>query len=164
MLAYRIQVDARGGVDPTIEKFLDRLSRGLDRRTADRRDDSEEDADAGPDEALSTPTTAARQAPAITPPMWHGSIKPGTILVREHDGVIHRVMATGDGFAWNGTTYASLSKVAHAITGVNWSGPRFFGLLVKRGGSASNHNAGKSTIAPPKPRLSNRRTAGGHIP
>src|SRR5215204_6516591 len=32
------------------------------------------------------------------------------------------------GFAWNGVTYESLSKVARAITGTNWNGPRFFGL------------------------------------
>jgi len=28
----------------------------------------------------------------------------------------------------NGGTYESLSKVARAITGTNWNGPRFFGL------------------------------------
>jgi hypothetical protein len=33
-----------------------------------------------------------------------------------------------DGFAWNGRTYDSLSKVAYAITGTRWNGPRFFGL------------------------------------
>jgi hypothetical protein len=36
-----------------------------------------------------------------------------------------------DGFAWNGTTYESLSKVAFAITGTKWNGPRFFGLRDK---------------------------------
>jgi hypothetical protein len=33
-----------------------------------------------------------------------------------------------DGFEWNGRIFRSLSAVARAITGVNWSGPRFFGL------------------------------------
>ena len=33
-----------------------------------------------------------------------------------------------DGFAWTGKTYDSLSKVAFAITGTRWNGPRFFGL------------------------------------
>jgi hypothetical protein len=33
-----------------------------------------------------------------------------------------------DGFSWNGKTYRSLSKVAFAITGSRWNGPRFFGL------------------------------------
>jgi hypothetical protein len=36
-----------------------------------------------------------------------------------------------DGFAWNGQTYDSLSKVAFAITGTRWNGPRFFGLRGK---------------------------------
>ncbi len=41
---------------------------------------------------------------------------------------MHRVAVLDKGFAWNGNTYASLSKVALAITGTRWSGPRFFGL------------------------------------
>ena len=39
------------------------------------------------------------------------------------------------GFAWNGETYGSLSKVAKAITGVSWNGHRFFGL--KKAGDAA---------------------------
>jgi Protein of unknown function (DUF2924) len=37
-------------------------------------------------------------------------------------------MALEEGFAWDGKTYRSLSKVARAITGGHWNGPRFFGL------------------------------------
>ena len=55
-------------------------------------------------------------------------LKPGSVLVREHDGVQHRVMALEEGYAWNGKTFASLSAVAKAITGTNWNGQRFFGL------------------------------------
>ena len=55
-------------------------------------------------------------------------LKPGTLLTREWDGHPQRVMVLPDGFSWNGTTYPSLSKVAFAITGTRWSGPRFFGL------------------------------------
>jgi len=40
-------------------------------------------------------------------------------------------MVMADGFAWNGQTYDSLSKVAYAITGTKWNGPRFFGLRDK---------------------------------
>jgi len=53
-------------------------------------------------------------------------LKPGAILTREWQGRIERVMALEDGFAWNGKTYASLSAVAFAITGVKWNGHRFF--------------------------------------
>jgi len=44
---------------------------------------------------------------------------------------MHRVVLLADGFAWNGKTYPSLSKVARAITGTGWNGPRFFGLRDK---------------------------------
>jgi hypothetical protein len=37
-------------------------------------------------------------------------------------------MVVPDGFIWRGETYPSLSATACKITGVNWSGPRFFGL------------------------------------
>jgi hypothetical protein len=56
------------------------------------------------------------------------AVKPGTLLVREWEGALQRVMVLESGFAWKGGTYESLSKVARAITGTNWNGPRFFGL------------------------------------
>jgi hypothetical protein len=55
----------------------------------------------------------------------------GTVLVREWDRRSQRVMVMADGFAWNGQAYDSLSKVAFAITGTKWNGPRFFGLRDK---------------------------------
>jgi hypothetical protein len=61
----------------------------------------------------------------------HSVIRPGTILVREHGNVLHRVTALESGFSWNGRTFASLSAVARAITGVRWNGPRFFGVQEK---------------------------------
>jgi len=56
---------------------------------------------------------------------------PGTVVTREWNGQIHRVMVTKDGFAWDGSTFDSLSKIAGAITGTKWNGPRFFGLRDK---------------------------------
>ena len=58
-------------------------------------------------------------------------LKPGTILIREWNTKNDRVMVVDEGFAWNGKTYDSLSKVAFAITGTNWNGPRLFGLRGK---------------------------------
>lgn len=54
--------------------------------------------------------------------------KPGTRLVREWNGRTYTVMITEDGFAYNGMTYGSLTKIARIITGAHWSGPRFFGM------------------------------------
>ena len=56
---------------------------------------------------------------------------PGTVLVREWSGQAHRVIVVEQGFAWEGATYDSLSKIAQAITGTKWNGPRFFGLRDK---------------------------------
>jgi hypothetical protein len=55
-------------------------------------------------------------------------LSPGTVLVREWNGVPYAVTVTDDGFLWDGRRYASLSAVASAITGVHWNGPRFFKL------------------------------------
>ncbi len=57
--------------------------------------------------------------------------------MREWNGQPHRVMVLHEGFAWNGRTYDSLSKIAFAITGTKWNGPRFFGLRDKPSTEAS---------------------------
>jgi hypothetical protein len=59
------------------------------------------------------------------------SLRPGTRLVREWRGRTHTVIVTEDGFQYDGKTFPSLTKIAHAITGAHWSGPRFFGLIRK---------------------------------
>jgi len=56
------------------------------------------------------------------------SLKPGARLVREWRCRTHTVTVTEDGFAYAGTSYPSLTKIAKKITGAHWSGPRFFGL------------------------------------
>ena len=74
------------------------------------------------------------------------AVKPGTLLVREWEGALQRVMVLEQGFAWNGGTYGSLSQVARAITGTNWNGPRFFGLREKR--TAATGRASSSEARP----------------
>jgi hypothetical protein len=58
-------------------------------------------------------------------------LRPGTVLAREWKGQMQRVAVMTDGFAWNGTTYSSLSRIACVITGTRWNGPKFFGLRDK---------------------------------
>ncbi len=55
-------------------------------------------------------------------------LKPGAKLIREWQGEIHTVIVLEDGFEWRGTQWRSLSAIAREITGVHWSGPRFFNL------------------------------------
>ncbi|MEK6710372.1 MAG: DUF2924 domain-containing protein [Nitrospinota bacterium] len=54
--------------------------------------------------------------------------KPGTVLVREWKGVLHRVQILREGFEYEGERFDSLSEAARKITGTRWSGPLFFGL------------------------------------
>jgi hypothetical protein len=78
-----------------------------------------------------------------TPPV---SLKPGTRLVREWHGVTHTVLVHAEGVEWNGRRYRSLTVVAREITGSHWSGPRFFGLRKRRGGSIEMAEGGHAEL------------------
>jgi len=99
VLAYRHQADRLGDLDVEDKRLLD--------------------------DAV-TPDDAGQRAVDSTRPT--SEIRLGTMLAREWNGRMHRVAVLADGFAWNGKTYPSLSKIAYAITGTRWNGPRFFGL------------------------------------
>jgi len=59
-------------------------------------------------------------------------VTPGTRFVREWRGKIHVVTLTEDGrYCWQDREWTSLSMVARAITGTQWSGPAFFGTKTK---------------------------------
>jgi hypothetical protein len=110
ILAYRIQADRLGDLDHETRQFLDQ-------------------------------TAAAESGSAITARLVsfdqkRTELTAGTVLVREWDRREHRVMVMANGFAWNGQSYDSLSKVAFAITGTKWNGPRFFGLRAREKQSA----------------------------
>lgn len=64
-------------------------------------------------------------------PVAAPNLAPGMRLDREWRGVRETVEIVEGGYRWRGQTYPSLSKVAQAITGVKWNGPRFFGLRDK---------------------------------
>jgi len=106
VIAYRLQADRFGDLAHEMRQVLDRTNAK----------------EAGP-------VTSARLANLD---QKRTELSPGTVLVREWDRQSQRVMVMADGFAWNGQTYDSLSKVAFAITGTKWNGPRFFGLRNKQ--------------------------------
>ena len=62
-------------------------------------------------------------------------LKAGTTLVRQWRGHTHTVLVDKDGFEHEGQRYRSLTIIAERITGAHWSGPRFFGLTKRAGGS-----------------------------
>jgi hypothetical protein len=105
IIAYRIQADRLGDLDHETRQLLDRTG--------------------------AKETGTAMSARLISFDQKRTELTPGTVLVREWERRSQRVMVMSDGFAWNGQTYDSLSKVAFAITGTKWNGPRFFGLRDK---------------------------------
>ena len=52
----------------------------------------------------------------------------GTKLTRIYDGEEHQVTVVRNGYEYKGQIYKSLSVIARRITGIRWSGPKFFGL------------------------------------
>ena len=105
IIAYRIQADRFGDLDHETRQLLDRTG--------------------------ATESGTAVSERLVSFDQRRTELAPGTVLVRQWDRRSQRVMVMSDGFAWNGQTYDSLSKVALAITGTNWNGPRFFGLRNK---------------------------------
>ena len=69
-------------------------------------------------------------------------LETGTILVREWRNTEHRVLAVEGGFEHQGKRYESLTAIARAITGTNWSGPRFFGLERRDTPQRDQHETG----------------------
>jgi hypothetical protein len=109
ILACRLQADRLGDLDADSRRLLDRIG-------------------SGPVEAIDRLLADLKRS--------RTELKPGTLLTREWEGHLQRVMVVADGFSWNGKTYPSLSKVAFAITGSRWNGPRFFGLRDKSASEA----------------------------
>jgi len=104
ILAYRLQADRLGELEADTRRLLERIGSWASDETG----------------RLVADLNRSRT-----------ELKPGTLLTREWDGHLQRVMVLADGFSWSGKTYPSLSKVAFAITGSHWNGPRFFGLRDK---------------------------------
>src|SRR3984885_5580121 len=111
VIAYRIQAERFGDLDHATRLMLDGIATK----------------EAGPAPSARLASFDQKRA----------KLTPGTVLVREWDRQSQRVMVLADGFAWNGQTYDSLSKVAFAITGTKWNGPRFFGLRDKEDRSST---------------------------
>ena len=100
-IAYARQERRQGGLTRPVIRELDRL---LEQSLRDDRTDKS---------SIALPTSLPRS---------------GTVFVREWQGATHHITVAKDGFLWNGSTYRSLSSIAHAITGTKWNGPRFFGM------------------------------------
>jgi len=105
-LAYRLQELAFGGLKPATLARLEAIADELDRGGNIGR------------------FRQARDMPIA-----------GTQLIREWQGVEHRVTVRDDGFEYQGTPYKSLSAIARRIAGTRWNGWVFFGLKNQRASS-----------------------------
>ena len=103
ILAWRLQVEAHGGLDPEVNLRLRALMR-----------------------------TDGRRKPGNDEPLPLINLRTGTVLVRELRGVEHRVLVLGDGFEYRDRRFRSLTGVAQHIAGSRVSGPRFFGLEARQ--------------------------------
>ena len=123
VLAFRLQADALGGLDKSIEQKLSSKKEGaavpFDRRAPQTRDGV--------------------------------GLKAGAMLAREWKGKLERVMILEEGFAWNGQTFGSLSQIARAMTGTNWNGHRFFGLRQGKTVGEEATECRKRRVAPAAP-------------
>ena len=104
VLAYRLQAAALGDLEPGLLRKL----KG-----------------AGDAATRIEPAPFANRSPATRDGV---DLRPGAILAREWRGKLERVTVLENGYAWNGTTYGSLSMICKAITSTSWDGHRFFGL------------------------------------
>ena len=95
----------------------------LDDLTGRREVHGDADSAAGGLDVETRALLTRKSLPTVTP-----SLTSGMRLEREWRGVKEVVEIVPGGFRWRDQTFASLSKVAQAITGVKWNGPRFFGL------------------------------------
>jgi hypothetical protein len=119
-VAYAIQVEHTGGLEPRMLKALLRHAEaaGLGKRPS--RSDSGINRGNHTAKAEAAPPRSAAKTHLVP------ALRPGMRIVREWQGKGHVVDVLDHGFKWNGKTYRSLSAVASGITGAKWSGPRFF--------------------------------------
>ena len=122
-IAYKLQERGHGSLPSHIARELDRLAK---RKLSDL--------------AAAAAATSARAGEgsahnAVAPRrIEEPRLRPGTRLVRSWQGRTDSVLVTEHGFVMDDREYPSLSRIAEAVTGTHWSGPRFFGLT--RRGSA----------------------------
>lgn len=126
VMAYRLQADVYGDLDPKTKRTLERLGEQSDAGKSAEPPASGGDADSvTPQTRASVTAKIAREAPMV--------LKSGAVLSREWRGKMERVVALEERYSWNGKSFGSLSAVAFAITGTKWNGPRFFFGSKRRG-------------------------------
>jgi hypothetical protein len=123
--AWRLQAKVLGGLSPQARNAMRTAAKVGGKQVEQQR--SQQAAMVGEADHAAKPAGSVTR-PGVTPKMRTSILLPGTRLMREWNGRAHAVDVVADGFVFDGKTYRSLTAVAKRITGVQWSGPRFFGL------------------------------------
>ena len=106
-LAYRLQVQALGGLSERAKQRAKELANEADLR-------------------LNPPTSLAKLP---TPGKRDLRLPaPGAVITRTYKGVEHNVEVLANAFIWNANSYPTLTAVAKAITGKHLNGFAFFDL------------------------------------
>lgn len=122
-LAWRIQEREHGGLDAKTRRLLNAAIRNAVKSETQEKGEH----------AASLLEAPKRASPSRTSML---SLQTNTRLVRTWRGERHEVVVLegGEAFRYRDRTYDNLSQIARSITGVRWSGPRFFGLRTRVGG------------------------------
>lgn len=128
-LAWRVQERVHGGLDAETARLLKSAIRNA-RQSTHNVESSEQ-----PRRSRRGSVSSTARGPRVA-----NELPPGTRLVREWRGRTHEVTVlecrtggkTGRSFRYRDQTFRTLTEVAKAITGIHWSGPRFFGLATSR--------------------------------
>jgi len=102
-LAWEIQVQSQGGYSAQTKKKLEALAKDLEQNKDIKAENIK------------------LKSNILT-------IKAGTKLIREYQGINHEVLVLEKGFQYKHRSYKSLSAIANEITSTRWNGKVFFGL------------------------------------
>lgn len=121
-IAWRLQALEQGSLSERARKRAEELVRYADLRIRVPKGafNSSEDKPNGPTLVTAFSPSHDRRIPV-----------PGTILTRLYREKAIRVTVLEKGFEYEGQVYRSLSAIAKVITGTNWNGFGFFGILNK---------------------------------
>ena len=115
-IAWRMQAAARGGLSESAREMARELARDADLRVR-------------PPRSVHAAYTRAEGEDDMPSKEM---LRAGSRLVRVYRGRRIEVDVLERGFVWDGREFASLTAVAHAVTGSNWNGRLFFGLTKRK--------------------------------
>ena len=144
ILAYHDQVQRHGGLDKASQRVLAAIA-GPASNAGNGSGEEEGVESISPASGSATPKGDHASYPVVPCARSPDLLRPGTLLQREHGGVLHRVAVLANGFGWSGRSFDSLSQVAFAITGTRWNGPALLRPARKTGERHGRQAAHRAT-------------------